>query len=311
MIPFVDETTLEWTPSDDRRWRRRMTIGRWINRLIDPVMEMDSVKAQEAIELARSPQPRLNSTEIQHITEYLTQVQDKEIRRDYFARTPLERTFPGLMVPLVEEVIRIDPGIRSVMNIGAYYFHVDHELATRYPGVEFIGVDLPANLAEYNRELLRPNLRAEAGYAMDLIEDGLRADLVTFSATGAEIKSNELVRYLELIHGFARWIIFSEPLYNLPGGGVVDPRTLDPDRCLAIYAQPDYLPHKKGPLARAHNYQAMLERSGFKVRHYHAFKPEFTDIRWVQVVAENPSIRGTLHLPNSTEAAHHAVAASA
>jgi hypothetical protein len=305
--PRVDQTDLQWSAADERRWQRRMKIGKLLNRFLDPVMEMDAVKAQEDLELARSPQPRLNPSEIRHITEYLTQVQDREIRRDYFARTPLERTFPGLLVPLVEEVLERDLLARSVMDIGAYYFHVDHHLATKHPNIQFIGVDFPANLAEYNSEFARPNLRAVSGYAMDLIERGdLRADVVVFSATGAEIKSNELLRYLQLFRSFARWVVFSEPLYNLPGGGVVDPLTLQPEKCLAIYAQPDYLPHKKGPLARAHNYRAMLEATGYTVRHYHAFKPEFTDIRWVQAVAENPAVTGA-----STQAPRSAAPAAA
>lgn len=290
---FEDTTDLEWSDRDDARWKVRRQIGRWLYRYAGPVREMNAVKAQEDLELARSPEPRLNEAEIQHISAYLSEVFDREIRRAYFETTPLDRTFPGLLIPLVDAVLARDPSVRTVADIGAYYFFVDHLLASRHPDIRFLGVDFPERLAEFNAEFLRDNLQAVVGYPLDLIERGaLRADLVVFSATGAEIKNAELRRYLERMQPFARWIIFSEPLYNLHAGGIIDPDQLPVDRSLAIYAQPEYLPHRKGPLARAHNYRAMLTAAGYTVRHYHAFRPAFTDIRWVQVVAENTALIG-------------------
>lgn len=286
-----DSTALEWSRREEYWWTMRTALGRWLYRSVGPAMEIASVEAQQALELARSPEPRLNAAEIEHLSAYLTEVFDRDIRRAFFDSRPLAQTFPGLLVPLIDAVIERDPRVASVMNIGAYYFFADHVLAMRHPTVRFQGVDLPDRLAEFNAEFLCDNLVAVSGYALDLIESGsLRADVVAFSATAAEIKNNELQRYFEVVKPFARWIVLSEPLYSLPGGAIVDPDDLPIDQSLAIYALPHYLPHRKGPLSRAHNYRAMLERAGYEVRHYHAFRPAFTDIRWVRVIAENVTV---------------------
>jgi hypothetical protein len=284
-MKFVDETNLEYGEAEDQRWKRRLKIGKWLLKYIGPVRERARTERITARELARLTNGRLSSAQVQELTAYLDQVKDLEIRRDHFARTAIDKTFGGIAVALAKSVLDRFP-IKTAINIGAYYAFIDHVLARQYPDVKFVAVDFIDEYERYNAEFALPNLSFVCGYPIELMESGtLHADLVIFSATAAEIMNPELRRYLDLLRQNTKYLILSEPLYNMPDGSVVDPKTVSLTSSIAAYAQPDYLPHLKGPVAHIHNYWSILQESGFKILHYRVYKPDFTDIRWIEIVA--------------------------
>jgi hypothetical protein len=273
----------------------RMRIGRWLNYFVAPARQADELKYISYVRNARSPGDRLTPHEVADMTAHQISHEDLDTRRQYHRDYPIERTFQGLAAPLVEEVLRTDPDVRSVLNIGANYAYVDHWMAERHPDVLFQGVDFPPNLPEYNAEFARPNLKIHSGYAIEMLERGeIKADVVYFSSTATCIKNREIREYLVSLFKTARYVIFNEPLFNLPGDGIIDPTTVDPHDSV-----PSHIPQsaalatgKAAPacyLCYTHNYKAIAEQCGFQVVHYRAYRPEFTDLRWLQMVAKNPS----------------------
>lgn len=287
MNATVFSNRLEFSALSRARWQARMRIGAWLNRFIEPVREMEIVESRAYVKQARSPGDRLTPDEIAALRSYMIDVQDREIRREYFRTTPLDRTFQGQVVPLVLAAIAQDTTIRSCLDVGAHYAFVDHQLAMTQPGIRFTGVDFAVNLAEFNAEFERENLSFQSGYALEMLESGtLDPDLVWFSCTCYEIKNAEVRRYLDVLARRARTVVFSEPIYPLPGGRILDPRTVPVDGSAPVHSLPTHLPGKYGPLALVHNYRAMAERAGYRIVHYKAFRPAFTDLRMVQMIAK-------------------------
>src|SRR5436190_7674689 len=118
---YTVETELEYPPSADRRRRSRLKIGRLLDYFLAPTAELRVGNELQRLEYARSPQARLNERELREITEYLTQVRDRDIRRQYFQSRSLAETFQGAAAPLVDALFGRDPEIRSLLTIGAYY----------------------------------------------------------------------------------------------------------------------------------------------------------------------------------------------
>ena len=287
-MDFVIEKNLHWSAPEEKRFQRRLKKGRKLWNWVQPVREMARMEAIRNRQQARSPEARLTQDEVLENTAYSIDVKDKAIRQEFYASRPFEETLQWIVVPLVEAVLERDPDVKTAANIGGFYAYPDHILAQRHSNVQFICVDFLPDMAEYNEEFQRANLSFLSGYALPMIEEGtLRADMVYFSATAAEIKNTELRRYLELMKSWAKYIVMSEPIYPLPGGQVLDPSSLPVDRERVLYAQPEYMPHKEGPLSRLHNYPKILETSGFDVLHYHVYKPAITNLRWVEIIARN------------------------
>jgi hypothetical protein len=285
----VSINQLEFSPAKRRWWELRLRLGRWLNSYVTPYRDLDLVQKRAYVKRARSPGDRLTAEEVASLSNYMINVQDRDIRREYFRTTPLERTFQGQVVPLVASALENDPAIHSVLDIGTHYAFIDHHLAERFPGVQFAGVDFAVNLAEFNAEFARPNLAFVSGYAMDLLERGqLDPDLVFFSCTAYEIKTAEVRRYLRVLAKRRRTVVFSEPIYPMPGGRIVDPMTAPADEAVPVFSLPTHLPGQYGPLALVHNYRAIAAECGYEILHYRAFKPEFTDLRMVQLIARAP-----------------------
>jgi hypothetical protein len=217
---------------------------------------------------------------------YMRDMQDKDIRRESFRTTPLERTFQGQLLPMIEALTRQDPGIKSFLNIGVHYGYIDNVLAQKYPRCRFTGVDFPANTAEFNDDFRQPNLEFRAGYALDLLEKGeLSADVAWFCSVAYEIKNKEVREYLTVLKKRVRYVIFNEPIYILPGGAVLDPCQVPSSYSEPVYSHKVHLANRVGPLAYVHNYKALAEECGLEILHYKVFKPEFSNLRLVQMVA--------------------------
>jgi hypothetical protein len=279
---------LEFPPWRKWWWRARIAIGRRINERVLPARELQLARDRDRVLHARSPGDSLTRYEMDKLASYMLDVQDRDIRREYFRTTPLERTFQGLVVPLVEQVVAADPSVAALANIGGNYAYIDSFLAARHPRVRFTCVDFSRNFAEYNAELARPNLDLRSGYAMQMLEAGeLRADVFLFSSAAYEIKNAEVRRYFrEFARAGARYVILNEPIYPMPGGAIVDPQSVPVDASVPVKSLAGFGAHRHGPLARVHNYRAMLEEAGFEMLHYHAFRPAFTDLRMVNVIAK-------------------------
>ncbi len=284
----VAENNLEFSTRARAWWKFRLAVGRRLNRYLIPARDLDTVEKRAYVKRARSPGDRLTEEELSALKTYMINVQDRDIRREYFRTTPLERTFQGQVVPLVSTALEKDPSIRSVLDIGTHYAWIDHHLASIHDRIQFTGVDFAVNLAEFNAEFARQNLRFVSGYALDLLESGaLDPDLVFFSCTAYEIKNAEVQRYLRVLARRRRTVVFSEPIYPMPGGRIVDPASVDVAESVPVFSLPTHLPGQYGPLAQVHNYRALATAAGFEILHYRAFKPEFTDLRMVQLVARS------------------------
>jgi hypothetical protein len=284
----ISDTNIEYSRLQKFFWNIRVAIGKQVNQFVKPASDLELVEKRALVMAARSPGAKLSEGEIARLRRYMLDVQDRELRRDYFISTPIERTFQGLLLPIIELVLNSDSAIKTVANVGASYAHVDNLLAQRYPSIDFIGVDFAANLAEYNSEFNRENLKFESGYAMEMLEQGrLKADVFFFGNAAYEIKNLEIRRYFELFRSSgAKYVVLNEPIYPLPGGAIVDPMSVSVEESKPVYSHQGIGVSRHGPLGRVHNYKGMLEEAGFEVIHYHAFRPDFTDLRVVHVIGK-------------------------
>jgi hypothetical protein len=163
-----------------------------------------------------------------------------------------------LCLPLLEDKAL---GIRSMANVGTRIDIVSSYLAPKFPDVQFISVDLPANIEDINRDLPQsPNWSFVSGYALDLFERReVTADLVLFSYTCEVIRNKELHQYFAALATFAKYIVLNEQWWPVHKPGslvrVILPEEIDPDGSLV----------GGKPGAYHHNYRKILERSGFEV----------------------------------------------
>jgi hypothetical protein len=280
-------TDLQWSKRDQSRWDRRIGWGRRLEQVIAPVRETIWNERLDGLRHAVSPFGRMSDQERREVEEYLAEVKDQKLRSEYFRTADFSRTLQSLLFDVTDGVLTKFPTLKSVVNIGAFFAYVDHRLAVAHPNLSFTAVDLVPGMAQFNAENAAPNLSFVSGYALDMFEAGqLPADVVTFSATAAEIKNRELREYMRVIAKSTKYLILSEPIYALPGSRICDPGSVSLEKSVPAYIQPDSLPHRRGPIAYVHNYRAMLEASGYKVLHYHARKLSFSELRWVDIVAQ-------------------------
>lgn len=278
---------LEWSEADQAKWARKMRWGRWLNSIVGPARERAWNAKLDSLRQAISPYERMEDQERAEVEGYLSEVLDKELRSEYFKTADFDRTLQSLLFNLISSLLTDDRTLTSVLNIGAYFAYVDGRLAKGYPHVSFTALDLVPEMVEFNAENAAPNLKFLSGYALDLLNSGdIRADIVSFSATGAEIKNRELRNYMKVIRGKTEYLVMSEPIYALPGGVICDPASIPLEKSVPAYIQPDSLPHRRGPIAYIHNYRAMLEAAGYQVLHYHARKLSFSELRWVDIIAK-------------------------
>jgi len=282
----LNHTNLQYSRSARLWCNLRLAIGRWINRYVEPARELDFIEHRHYVRKARSPGNRLTPAEVGALSRYMLDVQDLDLRRAHFKAVDIERTFQGLLLPLVRELLKRDPSVRRVVNVGVNYAHVDFLLAQEFPTVQFTAVDFARNLADFNKDLQRDNLDYVSGYALELFEQGrLNADVVMMSSVAYEIKNPEIRLYLETVANRSRYIILNEPIYLMPGGAVIDPDQVSLEESKPVFSYAGRTRRQPGPLALVHNYRAMLEAAGFEILHYRVFRPSFTDLRMVNVVA--------------------------
>src|ERR1700736_929786 len=98
-------SNLEYPAWRRQLWRLRISIGRKLNQYLFPAEELDLIEKRAAVRRARSPGSRLTEAEIARLTSWMLDVQDREIRREYFRTSKIENTFQGLAIPLIEGVL--------------------------------------------------------------------------------------------------------------------------------------------------------------------------------------------------------------
>lgn len=283
IIPGEFAKRFRW---DAFKWKWRMKVGNWLLHYVAPADELARLEKLDYVAGARNPKPRLCQEEVDSLTKYHTDVQDIEYRKKYFADTPLEETLQGQVLPLIEQVTKDDPSVKSFLNIGCFYAHIDHHLAERYPEINFTGVDFPANLREFNAAFERPNLSFHPGYALDKLAAGeVRGDMAMFSSAANTIRNMEVNEYIRLLkESGSKYILFNEPIYRMPAGRFVDPGTLHPHVSQVVFTVPVYLSDQPGPICRVHNYRGMLELAGYEIIHERVFKPGSFDLLLHQVL---------------------------
>ena len=274
-------------PDERISWRTK--FGEFLFYFSEPARELDHLQREAYIQKARSPGSRVSESEIRELASFMLDVQDLPMRRSYFEGRPIEQTFQGLALPLIDWVLAYDKNVLSVLNIGAHYGYCDHVLAKRHPDVSFLSVDFAPNLREFNQEFIRENLDFRTGYALDLLESQeVRPDVVLMSSTATVIKNSEIKRYLKNVARLGSYMVFNEPLYNLPGHAVIDPIVVSLDESVPAY---QYRMHdgSAGSLCYTHNYRALAEEAGMEIVYYKVFRPPFTDLRMAQVIAKGRS----------------------
>lgn len=288
---MINETRLEHSYFEKLIWRVRIKIGKLIYSFIKPVRDLNLVEKRALVHKARSPGEQLTENEITYLKKYMLDVQDRDLRCEYFKTTPIERTFQGLILPLVEQIISKDPSIKTIVNIGISYAHIDGLLAQKYPQIQFTGVDFASNLQEYNKDFVQPNLNFRSGYAMEMLErQDLEADVFLLSNVAYEIKNAELRKYFRtFIKNGGKYVAITEPIYPLPGGAFVNPLDVPLIESKAVYSHQGIRNSKHGPLGQVHNFKLMLEEAGYSVIYYRCFKPDFTNLRVVTVIAKKTS----------------------
>lgn len=123
------------------------------------------------------------------------------------AKKPIAEQRRAMVAPVVEAAIK-DSGASSVIEIGTGNGDVIAYLARRNENVKFVGVDLSVTNAKKKHQ--QHNLDFISGYALDLLEQGLSADVVFATSTFCIFAPKELSAYLSAIK--AKRLIISDPV---------------------------------------------------------------------------------------------------
>lgn len=235
--------------------------------------------------LASSPPDRLSPEEIESYTNGQPwEVWERHVadRREVYQGRDFEKTFQGLLFPLIRRVIKDDPSVGSILSIGCRYAYDLNILSKEYPNLKVSGVDLPIWIHRMNEEF--PHIEIHQGYALDLLNSGqVHGDIATMISTACCFKPAELDAYMQALARQSKYVVLNELIDHLPNGHL--PNTAKLTTSIPnIYsgAYPGLPPHF------AHNYKAAAERAGFKVLHHRMYMPEWTDVYRIEMVAKAP-----------------------
>jgi hypothetical protein len=178
--PFIESISVNAVsklPSRAFGYKVRATIGGALNYFLKPYQDQLELSRLNYVLRARSPGNELSSEEVEALAQYQTSTFDLELRKQYFRKSLSDgvletHTLHGLVIPLIEKVLKSDRSVNSVVDIGCNYAFVDHLLSMKYPDRVFIGVDVPKGIAEINSDLRSENLTVISGYALGLIKAG-------------------------------------------------------------------------------------------------------------------------------------------
>ena len=168
----------------------RSAIGKALHYFIKPYQDQLELTRLNYVLRARSPGNELGKEEVEALGRYQTSTFDIDLRKKYFRKSEEDgvlesRTLHGLVISLIEKVLKADSSVKSVVNVGCNYAFIDYLLSKKFQDVKFVGIDVPKTITSINDDLIRDNLIIISGYALSLLKDGkLEGDLFYFSSTG-------------------------------------------------------------------------------------------------------------------------------
>ena len=211
-----------------------------------------------------------------------------EQRKKAFRETDHRQSFHGIAYYAIEDLLAKDKTIRSVLNIGCNYGYMDSLLAKSHLKIQFNGVDVNDDTPQKNADIASSNLRFWAGYALDMLERGeISADLVYLSSTTTVIRNEEIRRYLRILKKTAKYVLFSEPNWPLPGNIITNPGKIPVTESVPAYVQREALTGSYAYLCWNHNYAGLLEAGGFDPIVNRFYRPEFTYLYWCVALGQN------------------------
>ena len=248
---------------------------------VDDSARQKEIETRLAKWYEHSPPDRLSPAEIEDFSnawswEELAKHRDE--RKSSYAERPIETTFQGMLFPMIRKVMQLDPNLKSMLAIGCRYAYDLHLIGKEYPALHLSGVDLHVGLDRLNEEF--PEITIHQGYALEMLERGeIGADICTFVSTATCFKPREMDAYFTALAKQSKYVILNELVDQLPSGRVPNPGTIE-DSVPSLYkGSSDQTVHF------IHNYKASAERAGFKVLHHRAYKPDWTDVYRLEMVA--------------------------
>jgi len=171
---------------------------------------------------------------------------------------------------LVPTLLKSDPEIKRFLDFGVCYAHIDVELAKRFPGIEFHGIDRSPltkilNESEFGQ---RPNVKFIVGDVMAHLEDTDYERSVFFHSRTALVLSRPVLEelYKRVFRAGFRYIVGFEQ-FGL-SRETLTPFVFDVD-------------FKESVPFRAfmfiHNYPAILKNAGFTIEQAEVFRTDHGD----------------------------------
>lgn len=144
---------------------------------------------------------------------------------------------------------------RDIIEIGTGNGDVIAYLAKNNPKKSFIGIDFSIKNAEQKHHL--PNLKFIKGYALNMLKDGLRSDLLFVTSTFTPTAPKILHKYFELFKkNKIEFLVISEPCW----GGYQQKN--NSDVISKHFERNDFF----------HNYAGYLRKYGYTIREFNFFK---------------------------------------
>ena len=290
MRPVLEKRTNDTLPpTPDPAISEKVELGRRLSEAIDLYKARQELGNVASVIAAQTISDRLTPHQFKRLVKQQEDTLNLEQRREYYRSSDPRKIYQGISYEIIKSVLLRDPSVESSLNIGCNYAYMDWLLAKEFANVLVQGVDVNPTLPKINRDLKLPNTKFYSGYALELLENGLAADIIYTSSAATVIRNLELRTYARLIADRAKYFLISEPIWALPGGEIVDPKTVHPIKSIPAFIQREPLTGDFGYLCWIHNYKSIIEYAGFEVVEYRFYKPEFGPHFWCVVLGQNKS----------------------
>jgi hypothetical protein len=289
MRPTLQKSNLDMDPpAPDPTLAEKIELGRSLSEAIDLYKARKELNDVASVIQLQSFPDRLSPHQFQRLVKQQEDTLHLDQRKRQFRETDPSRLYQGIAYEIIRKLLAADPSIASVLNIGCNYAYMDWLLAKDHEKVDFRAIDVNPGLVEINADLKLKNTTFYSGYALELIERGkVTADLIYTSSASTVIRNEELRTYAKLIAARAKYYLISEPVWTLPGGEIIDPKTVHPLESVPAFLQREPLTGDFGYLCWIHNYRAIMEEVGFEAIEYRFYKPDIGPHHWCVVLGQN------------------------
>lgn len=275
-------------PVPDPSLQEKIETGRKLSEAIDLYKARQELREIAHVIQLQSLPDRLSPHQFNRLVKQQEDTLHLDQRKKAFRENEPAKLYQGIAYEIVRKLLQTDRSIRSTLNIGCNYAYMDWLLAKEFEKVTFHAIDVNPGLVEINSDLQRENTRFYPGYALEYLESGkVSADLVYTSSASTVIRNAELRTYLRLIAQKSKYFLLSEPIWALPGGEILDPKTIHPIESVPAYLQREPLTGDFGYLCWNHNYRSIINEAGFDIIEYRFWKPEIGPHHWCVVVGQN------------------------